>query len=111
MSAIWNAVACVCVSALVIIAIRGLPFIVFRGGRVLKGMAFVERYMPPVAMTVLVVSSFTGIRWQEVPHGIPELAGALATAGLQFWKRNVFLSIFAGTVLYMLLRAFMAAGS
>ena len=110
MGAIWNTLACVAASAIVIAGLRGLPFLVFRGGRIPKGMAFIERYMPPVAMTVLVVSSFTGIRWSESPHGFPSLAGALITALLQVWKRNVFLSIFAGAALYMILGSLTAAG-
>lgn len=42
--------------------------------------------------------SFTGAH-----HGIPELAGILFTVALHAWKRNMLLSIGAGTVFYMLL--------
>ena len=36
-------------------------------------------------------------------HALPELIAITVTAALQRWKRNMLLSLFAGTALYMLL--------
>ena len=36
-------------------------------------------------------------------YGLPELIGIFITAGLHLWKRNMLLSIAAGTITYMLL--------
>lgn len=104
-----KALAAVFISALVIGSIRFLPFVLFRKGRVPKGMEFVEKYMPPVAMAVLVTASLAGVRWNQSPHGLPEAAGVAVTALIHLWKRNVLLSICAGTGLYMLLRALLGA--
>ena len=35
-------------------------------------------------------------------HGICEILGVLAVIGLHLWKRNTLLSIFGGTIVYML---------
>lgn len=104
-----KALAAILVSALVIASIRFLPFVLFRKGRVPRGMEFVEKYMPPVAMTVLVAGSLAGVGWMKPPHGAPEIAGVVVTALVHLWKRNVLLSICAGTGLYMVLRAVLAA--
>ena len=37
------------------------------------------------------------------PYGLPELIACLAVIGLHAWRRNVLLSVGAGTVLYMIL--------
>ena len=37
------------------------------------------------------------------PHGLPELIALAVVTALHLWKRNVLLSIGAGTVVYMLL--------
>ena len=37
------------------------------------------------------------------PHGLPELIALTVLTALHLWKRNVLLSIGAGTVLYMVL--------
>ena len=36
-------------------------------------------------------------------HGLPELIALAVVTGLHLWKRNVLLSIGAGTVVYMVL--------
>ena len=37
------------------------------------------------------------------PYGIPELIALVVTVGLHLWKRNMLISIAAGTVIYMIL--------
>ena len=38
-------------------------------------------------------------------HGLPEALAILGTAALHLWKRNMLLSIFGGTALYMAILA------
>ena len=40
------------------------------------------------------------------PYGIPELISVAVTAGMHIWRRNMLLSIFIGTVGYMVLVQF-----
>jgi branched-subunit amino acid transport protein AzlD len=59
-------------------------------------------------MTILVLSAFKDTRWVDSPHGIPALAGAVVTAALHLWRRNVLLSIACGTAVYMVLSRIIA---
>lgn len=88
--------------AIVTIALRWLPFIFTR---VLTRSHFVGSLgatMPIGVMVVLVIFAING--QASAPGGIPAALLALAvTVGLHVWRRNVALSIFAGTGFYMIL--------
>ena len=94
--------------AFVIIFCRALPFIFFSRRKPPPAFAFLESYMPALAMTVLAVSSYTGLNWKVSPHGLCELLAGVAVAALHLWKRNALLSILGGTILYMLLSGLFA---
>ncbi len=104
MTSLQDAVIAVFVMAAVILASRALPFLLFSRRKAPAALSFVERYMPPVAMTVLAASSFATIRWVEFPYGGPEVVAGIAVALVHLWKRNALISIFGGTGLYLLLR-------
>jgi len=104
MTGLKDAVLAVFVMAAVILASRALPFLLFSRRKAPAALSFVERYMPPVAMTVLAVSSFASVRWVEFPYGGPEVLAGIAVALVHLWKRNALISIFGGTGLYLLLR-------
>ena len=55
---------------------------------------FIEQYIPPMVMVILVIYSFRLVDWLRVPHGIPETLGAVLTVVLHLWKGNALLSIF-----------------
>lgn len=82
---------------------RAAPFIFFSHKKVPPYLLFLQQYMPPIVMALLVINSFRTIDWTIFPHGLPALAGALLTALLHLWKRQVLLSIGAGTFVYMVL--------
>ena len=46
---------------------------------------------------------FYSVSFRRYSYGLPELIGIFITAGLHLWKRNMLLSIAAGTITYMLL--------
>ncbi len=54
-------------------------------------------------MGMLVVYTFKDTIVLSYPYGIPELIALLVTVGIHIWKRNMFMSIGAGTVAYMIL--------
>jgi branched-subunit amino acid transport protein AzlD len=93
----------------VIIFCRAFPFIFFRARNGAEGdrgkgwLSFVEKIVPPVAMTVLAFNSAAGPIKTNVSAGFPVLIAAGVTAALHLWKRNSLISIFGGTALYMLL--------
>jgi branched-subunit amino acid transport protein AzlD len=102
----------------VILFCRAFPFIVFReraqgdgadGGddrkparfRVLLSIA--EKIMPPAAMTVLAFNSLALSIKSDAGQTLPVLAASIVTALIHLWKRNSLLSIFGGTILYILI--------
>ncbi len=95
--------------AAVIVVCRALPVILLgrskgenRGLGVFIG--FVERSVPPVAMTALAVVSLVSVDWSRPYGGVPELVAAAAVALAHLVWRNTLLSILGGTILYMAIR-------
>jgi branched-subunit amino acid transport protein AzlD len=89
--------------AAVTLLCRATPFLFFMSRRPPAVVDYLQRYIPPMIMTVLVLGSFKNVSFAAAPHGVPEIAAGLIVAGLHLWKRNTLLSIFAGTALYMFL--------
>lgn len=94
----------VSVVAAVTIALRFLPFLIFREGKPLPGwLTHLGKVLPHAIMGMLVVYCLKGISFAAAPFGAPELLGCAVVALLHIWKRNTLLSIGGGTVFYMLL--------
>ena len=94
----------IAVAALVTMATRFLPFLIFRGGKKTPDIiVYLGKVLPFAIMGMLVVYCLKDIRFLSAPYGIPELLGCAAVAALHLWKRNTLLSIGIGTVLYMVL--------
>jgi len=66
-------------------------------------LSFVEKIVPPVAMTVLAFNSLSVPVKADYNEIIPVLAAAVFTAVVHIWRKNPLISIFGGTALYMLL--------
>ena len=97
----------VAVIALVTIALRFLPFLIFSGKRQTPAfISYLGKVLPFAIMGMLVVYCLKDISFTGAPFGIPEILGCAAVAGLHVWKRNTLLSIGVGTVCYMLLVQF-----
>lgn len=83
---------------------RLIPFILFGGKRqVPKAITYLGNILPPAIMATLVVYCLKGADLFSASRGIPEFLSVAATAVLHVWKRNVLLSIAAGTLCYMFL--------
>ncbi len=89
--------------ALTIFATRAFPFVLFSRRDPPAVIRFVEKYIPPMVMAVLVVYCLKDIRWSVWPSGIREIVSLAAVVVLHLWKKNAMLSIFGGTALFMLL--------
>ena len=66
-------------------------------------LSFVEKTVPPVAMTVLAFNALAGPVKTGIGELVPSLAAGIFTAGIHLWKRNPLISIFGGTILYIVL--------
>lgn len=97
----------IAVVALVTVALRFLPFLIFGENRKTPPLiAYLGQVLPYAIMGMLVVYCLKGVRLTAYPFGIPEFIGCAVVALLHLWKRNTLLSIGAGTVCYMLLVQF-----
>ena len=83
---------------------RFSAFLIFPPGK--KAPDFVQylgKALPAAVMGMLVVYTFKDTIVLSYPYGVPELIALLVTVGMHVWKRNMFMSIGAGTVVYMIL--------
>ena len=94
----------VAVAALVTMATRFLPFLLFGSGRKTPDIiTYLGKVLPDAIMGMLVVYCFKDVHFTSAPFGIPELLACAVVAALHVWKRNSLLSIGVGTVFYMVL--------
>jgi branched-subunit amino acid transport protein AzlD len=97
----------------VILLCRAFPFLFFRNKDNADDMSvfltFVEKTVPPAAMTVLACTSLAGFIHTNIRESVPALAAAVFTALVHIWRRNPLISIFGGTALYMILERITAA--
>lgn len=91
------------VMGLVTLACRATPFLLFAKRKPPVVLDFVQRYMPPMIMTVLVFNSYKSLNLSAAPWGLSGIASGLLVAALQLWRSNALLSIAGGTALYMAL--------
>lgn len=82
---------------------RVFPFLFFRKNELPSYVVFIERFFPAVIMTILIVYSIKDIDFSLVPYGIKEIGGILFTAILHIVFKNYLVSIFSGTIFYMVL--------
>ena len=97
------AIAAIAVVALVTWGLRAAPFLLFGSRPLPRTMRYLGKALPPAIMTVLVIYCLRNTRFDRSPFGIPELTACALVALLQIVKRNMYLSIIAGTVCYMVL--------
>jgi branched-subunit amino acid transport protein AzlD len=92
----------VCVAATMLT--RFLPFLIFSSKRPTPAyVQYLGKALPAAIFAMLVVYCLRNVQFLSGSHGIPELIGIVVTVAIHLWKRNMLLSIFAGTVVYMLI--------
>lgn len=90
--------------AIATFATRAASFLVFpKGKEIPPKVVFIGKVLPPAIIGMLVVYCLRSTSVLAYPYGIPELIAGLTVVILHLWKRNIFLSIGAGTILYMIL--------
>jgi branched-subunit amino acid transport protein AzlD len=92
----------VCVAATMLT--RFLPFLVFSSKRPTPAyIQYLGKALPSAIFAMLVVYCLRNVQFLSGSHGLPEIIGIAVTVGIHLWKRNMLLSMFAGTVVYMLI--------
>lgn len=99
-----QAIAAIAVMAAVTFLTRLLPFLLFdRGEAPPKLVLYLGKVLPPAIIAMLIVYCLKGMRFAAPGGWLPQVIAGLAVVGLHLWRRNNLLSIFGGTVLYMVL--------
>ena len=117
-----QAIASIAVMAVVTFLTRVLPFLLFdRGESPPKLVLYLGRVLPPAVIAMLIIyclrnpsvavpaemteslSAWLAAAVSFFVGWAPQLIAGLVVVVLHVWKRNNLLSIFGGTVLYMVL--------
>lgn len=83
---------------------RLLPFWIFPANRPIpEYIRYLGKVLPAAMFGMLVVYCYKNVDLFSSYSGLPDFIAGIATLALHFWKRNMFLSMAVGTVLYMVL--------
>lgn len=111
-----QAIAAIAVMAIVTFLTRALPFLLFdRGDHPPKLVLYLGRVLPPAVIAMLIIyclksnvlaveANLTSLLDPAVLNQwLPALLSVAVVVLLHVWKHNNLLSIFGGTILYMVL--------
>ncbi|WP_273383363.1 branched-chain amino acid transporter permease [Enorma phocaeensis] len=94
----------IAVAAAATVLTRALPFFAFPAGRETpRYIRYLGGALPGAAFGLLVVYCLRDVSLFSGSHAVPELVSIFVTGALYLWRRNMLLSIFAGTGIYMVL--------
>ena len=89
--------------ALMTLMLRAFPFVLFSGKKQLPDlMVRLEKQLPCAVMVLLVVYCIKGVSFSNTSSWVSTFAGVAVTALVHLKKKNVLLSILAGTLVYMM---------
>lgn len=92
-------------------ATRYIPFLLFPPGKQTPPyVQYLGKVLPSAVFALLVVYCLKDVSLTAKPHGIPEALALVVTGVLHVWRRQMFLSMAAGTILYMVLVQTVFAG-
>ena len=100
-----NTAVLIGVMAVVTVLLRAMPFILFQK-KTPKYISYLGKVLPPAIIGMLVIYCLKDVNFLAGTHGVPELLAIAITVILHLLKRNMLLSVAAGTVSYMLLIQF-----
>lgn len=89
------------------LSMRFLPYILFPAGKPTpKFVQYLGKVLPGAVFGMLLIYCLKDVSILSGSHGIPELIGIAVTTGVHLWKKQMMLSMAAGTLTYMLLVQF-----
>lgn len=101
---ILHTIGIIAVAALCTGFIRAVPFLIFGGNKKVPHIIhYLGDYLPAAIMVTLVIYCLRNITPVTGNYGLPELISVVVVIGLHLWKKNILLTVGAGTVCYMLL--------
>ncbi len=86
------------------VATRFLPYVIFRGNKPIPTyVQYLGNVLGPAVFGLLIVYCLRNVNLFAWPYGIPEAIALFVVSITYVWKRNMMISMAAGTVLYMVL--------
>jgi len=85
---------------------RVFPFLFYAKNEPPKVIVFIERSFPPIIMTILIFYTLGKIDFSIAPYGLKEILSIAVTTLLHLRFGNYLVSIFLGTIFYMILVQF-----
>jgi branched-subunit amino acid transport protein AzlD len=82
---------------------RAIPFLFFVKKEPPASIVFVETHFPPIIMTILIFYTLGNVELGRELAGLKEILAIALTAGIHIRFNNYLLSIFSGTIFYMVL--------
>ena len=104
-----EAFVCTCAMGAVILFCRAFPFVFFSNEKLLQSkkttafLDFVERIVPPAAMTVLAFNSLGNSLIKPGEFSAAAIIAAVLTVVVHLLRHNSLISILGGTAAYMIL--------
>lgn len=100
----WEQILTIAICSLATMTTRFLPFFCFQPGKNLPPyVQYLGKALPSAVFALLVVYCLKGVQFTGGTYGLPEIIAIAVTAVLHIWKRNMMLSMAAGTIVYMVL--------
>ena len=100
----WQTLVMILAVAAGCVLTRFLPFWIFPENKQPPPIVtYLGRTLSPAVMGLLVVYCLRNVNLLASSHALPEAAAIACIIALHCWKRNVLLSIGAGTAVYMVL--------
>lgn len=83
---------------------RLVPFWLFPANRPIpEYIRYLGKVLPAAMFGMLVIYVYKNVDLFQGYHGLPDFIAGAVTLALHLWKKNMFLSMAVGTILYMLL--------
>ncbi len=90
--------------SLMTFVLRAFPFVLFTGKKELPGfMICLEKQLPQAVMILLVLYCVRSVSFEQTSSWFPSFAGIVMTVLVHLKQKNILLSIFSGTLCYMIL--------
>ena len=94
----------IAIAAVATMMTRFVPFIIFKNSaKTPLSIKKIGNFLPAAVLGILVVYCYKDVVLSFDKTALVSILAGIVTAICHLWKRNMFLSIFVGTLIYMLL--------
>lgn len=97
-----HSILLIAIAAIITFALRAVPFLIFNGKRTMpESVKRIADLLPPAIIAVLVIYCLKADLLTLGMNTIASIVGIITVIILHLWKRNILISIFFGTAIYM----------